>query len=185
MAPSQRIEPVTPPYTPEAQKLFDLVMPEGMEPLALFRTLAVSPRILSRFMRSGILDKGPVEIRDRELVIHRTTARCRCEYEWGVHVNAFARPIGLSEEIIAATVSEAWDAAIWTPRQAALVRLCDELHETASISKGLWDSLQEHFSPEQIIELIYTVGCYHTVSFFANGLGLQGEAFGERFPESR
>ena len=73
---AQRIQPLVPPYAPEIQKLFDVVMPPGMDPLLLFRTLATNPRIFPRFMKAGVLDRGPVEIRDRELVIHRTTARC-------------------------------------------------------------------------------------------------------------
>ena len=93
-----RIAPLDPPYEPDTQKLFDRVMPEGMDPLLIFRTLATNPRIFPRFMRAGVLDRGPVDIRDRELVIHRTTALCRAEYEWGVHVTAFARPLGLSDE---------------------------------------------------------------------------------------
>ncbi len=177
-----RIAPLDPPYDDATQKLFDLVMPEGMEPLQLFRTLATSPRVFSRFMRAGVLDRGPVEIRDRELVIHRTTARCRSEYEWGVHVTAFARPLGLSEEWIRATVTAGPDDPIWTPAQAALVRLCDELHDTSGISDALWKELRGHFSEEQLLELIYTVGMYHAVSFLTNGLGLEPEAFGERFP---
>ncbi len=35
-------------------------------------------------------------IRDREIVIDRTCARCGNEYEWGVHVAAFAEAAGLS-----------------------------------------------------------------------------------------
>ena len=178
----QRIAPIDPPYPPEIQKLFDLVMPEGVEPLRLFRTLATSGRIFPRFMRAGVLDRGPVEIRDRELVIHRTTARCHSEYEWGVHVNAFARPLGLPEELIRATVTGRWDDPLWSPAQSALIRLCDELHETCSISDPLWTELERHFSQEQLLELIYTVGLYHTVSFFTNGLRIQLEEFGERFP---
>ncbi len=176
------IAPLDPPYPPETQELFDLVMPEGMEPLRLFRTLATNPRIFSRFMRAGVLDRSPVEIRDRELVIHRTTARCRSEYEWGVHVNAFARPLGLSEEVIRATATASWDDPVWSPAQSALVRLCDELHESACISNALWGELEKHFSREPILELIYTVGVYHTVSFLTNGLRLELEEFGERFP---
>ncbi len=178
-----RIAPLDPPYDAATQKLFDLVMPEGMEPLQLFRTLATNPRIFPRFMRAGVLDRGPVAIRDRELVIHRTTARCRSEYEWGVHVTAFARPLGLSDEWIRATVASGPDDPIWTPAQAALVRLCDELHDTSGISAALWKELRGHFSEEQLLELIYTVGMYHAVSFLTNALGLEPEAFGERFPD--
>lgn len=180
----QRIAPLDPPFASEIQKLFDLVMPEGMEPLGLFRTLATNGRIFPRFMRAGVLDRGPVEIRDRELVIHRTTARCRSEYEWGVHVNAFARPLGFSEEMIRGTVAANADDALWAPVQRALIRLCDDLHETSSISNELWEELCQHFSSDQLIELIYTVGIYHTVSYLTNGLRIDLEEFGERFPRT-
>jgi len=179
--PAPRIAPSEPPYAPETRKLFDLVMPEGMDPLLLFRTLARSERIFPRFMRAGVLDRGPVEIRDRELVIHRTTARCGAEYEWGVHVAAFARPLGMSAAWTHATRHADADDPIWTPPQAALVRLCDELHDTQRISDPLWEELCRHFSEEQLLELIYTVGMYHAVSFLVNGLALPNEPFGERF----
>jgi 4-carboxymuconolactone decarboxylase len=178
-----RIAPVDPPYRSETQELFDLVMPVGMEPLALFRVMARSERLLPRFMRSGVLDRGPVPARDRELVIHRTTARCGAEYEWGVHVNAFGRPLALGEDLLRATIcGDASDPA-FDARQAALVRLCDELHETATLGDEAWEALREHFDELQILELIYTVGLYHTVSFLVNGLGLENEAFGARFDE--
>jgi alkylhydroperoxidase family enzyme len=134
-------------------------------------------------MRAGVLDRGPVAIRDRELVIHRTTARCRSEYEWGVHVNAFARPLGCAEEWIRGTVAASADDPLWSPAQSALIRLCDELCETSSISDELWEELCTHFTADQLIELIYTVGVYHTVSYLTNGLRIDLEEFGERFPE--
>jgi alkylhydroperoxidase family enzyme len=177
-----RVAPLDPPYDAETRKLFDLVMPEGMEPLKLFRTLATNRRIFPRFMRAGVLDRGPLELRDRELVIHRTTARCRSEYEWGLHVAAFGRPLGFSEEMIRATVTAGADDPIWSPSQAALVRLCDELHDTATISDELWDEICRHFTTEQRVELVYLVGLYHAVSFLTNGLRIDLEEFGERFP---
>ena len=177
-----RIAPLDPPYSAETQKLFDLVMPEGVEPLRLFRTIATTQRIFPRFMKAGVLDKGPVDIRDREIVIHRTTALCRSEYEWGVHVTAFARPLGFSDELIRASVTAAADDPIWTPAQSALVRMCDELHETQTISDELWETLSEYFTSDQLVELVYLVGIYHTVSFLTNGLRIELEEFGERFP---
>ncbi len=157
-------------------------MPDGMEPLLLFRTLAMNPRIFPRFMRAGVFDRGPVPIRDRELVIHRTTARCGSEYEWGVHVTAFARPLGLDQAWTDATVLAPVDDPRWTPREAALVRLCDELHETSDLSEEAWGALRAEFDDGQIVELIYTVGLYHAVSFLTNALRLPLESFGARFP---
>ena len=178
-----RITPQDPPYSDKTQKLFDLAMPEGMEPLSLFRVMARSERLLPRFMKAGVLDRGPVPIRDREIVIHRTTARCEAEYEWGVHVNAFGRPLELGEDVLRAIVhGDATDPAFDT-RQACLVRLCDELHDTSTLGSEVWDQLRLHFDEIQILELIYTVGMYHTVSFLVNGLDLENEAFGARFSE--
>ncbi len=178
-----RIAPLDPPYTEETRRLFDLAMPEGMEPLSLFRVLAQSERLLPRFMRAGVLDKGPVPIRDREIVIHRTTARCQAEYEWGVHVNAFGRPLGLGDAVLRATVfGDAMDPA-FDERQSVLVQLCDELHDTSTIRAETWMKLGEFFDDQQRMELIYTAGFYHMVSFLVNGLDLEPETFGATFAE--
>jgi len=178
-----RIAALEPPYDDRTQQLFDLAMPEGMEPLSLFRVMARSERLLPRFMRAGVLDRGPVPIRDRELVIHRTTARCSAEYEWGVHVNAFGRPLELGDDVLRAIVRGEADDPAFDERQACLIRLCDSLHDTARIPDELWTALQSHFEELQILELIYTVGMYHTVSFLVNGLDLENEPFGARFAE--
>ena len=178
-----RISPVEPPYSESTQKLFDLAMPEGMEPLSFFRVMARSERLLPRFMRAGVLDRGPVAIRDREVVIHRTTALCQAEYEWGVHVSAFGRPLELGEDVLKAIVCGDANDPAFDEKQATLIRLCDELHETSKLCKETWEGLVKHFDELQILELIYTVGMYHTVSFLVNGLDLDNEAFGARFSE--
>ena len=43
---NQRLKPVEPPYSPELIHEFEKMMPPGMEPIILFRTLAHNPRIL-------------------------------------------------------------------------------------------------------------------------------------------
>jgi alkylhydroperoxidase family enzyme len=178
-----RIAPLAPPYPASVRQLFDLVMPEGMEPLELFRVLARSERLFPRFMRAGVLDRGPVPIRDREIVIHRTTARCGAEYEWGVHVAAFGRPLGLGEDVLRATLGGAADDPAFDARQSALVRMCDELHDSSTLSAEGWAGLREHFDELQILELLYTAGMYHSVSFLCNALDLAPEAFAARFTE--
>ena len=82
----------------------------------------------------------------------------------------------------AASVSGSFEDP-FDPRQAALVQLCDELHDTSTVTDATWSLLREHFDELQILELIYTVGLYHLVSFLVNGLGLENEAFGARFSE--
>src|ERR1700683_2158814 len=97
-----RIAPLEPPYDPDMKQTLERWMPPGatVEPLALFRTLAVHPELMSRMrpLGSGILGHGRITPRDREIVIHRTCARAGAEYEWGVHAVAFAQAVGLTQQ---------------------------------------------------------------------------------------
>ncbi|TWT15655.1 carboxymuconolactone decarboxylase family protein [Reyranella sp. CPCC 100927] len=178
-----RIAPLEPPYPAEAQAAFDRIMPPDMTPLVLFRTLATCPRIWEKFRAGSLLDKGPVPLRLREIVIDRVCARCGNAYEWGVHVAIFAERVELTAEQQRATVRDGADAACWAEDERAAIRLADELHDTAAISDGLWTTLRVHFSDAQILELIALCGFYRTVSYFCTGLRLPQEPWAARFPD--
>src|SRR3546814_18743189 len=81
-----RLEPLSPPFDPAAAE----VLAQMPADLALFRTVAHNPRVLSRWRGGGLLDKCSVSLRQREIVILRTTARLGAEYEWGGPVAPFA-----------------------------------------------------------------------------------------------
>ena len=177
-----RVEPVPPPFPPELQAVFDHILPSGVPPLALFTTLARVPRIYDRFRAGSLLDRGPISLRQREIVINRTCARCGCVYEWGVYVAFFAQRVALTPEQIRATVRGDAEDSAWSDEERLLIRMVDELHDSATLSDEVWDALAATFSVEQIFELIALVGFYHTVSFFANGLRLAPEPYGVPFP---
>jgi alkylhydroperoxidase family enzyme len=179
-----RMQPVDPPYDPDVAETLGRMMPPGVEPLKLFRTVAHNPAILERFRKIGayILNFGQIEPLEREIVIHRTTARNGCEYEWGVHAVAFGRPLGLTDQQLRATVHGDADDAAWSPRQALLVRLVDELHDTGTVPDALWSKLAAEWEPAQLVELVATVGFYHLVSFSANAFGVEREEYAEQFP---
>ena len=164
-----RIAPLDAPYAPGIQQAFDRVMPPGMEPLGLFRTLAHSPRVLQRLFAGNLLDSGTITLRERELIILRTCARCGCDYEWGVHKALFARAAELSAADIAATQAAA--------STELLLRVVDDLHDSASISDATWRELASSHQPDQILEIIALTGYYHTISFIANAMRVAPEPF--------
>ena len=125
---SPRVGPLAPPFAPELQAVFDKIMPAGVPPLALFTTLARVPRIYDRFRAGSLLDRGPVSLRHREIVIQRTCARCGCAYEWGVHAAFFADRAALTPEQVRATVRGVAKDAAWSEEETLLIRLVDELH---------------------------------------------------------
>jgi alkylhydroperoxidase family enzyme len=181
MSSSARIDPATAPFAPAIQSELERVMPEGTAPLVLFTTLARNPRVFQRFMAGGLLDKGSIGLREREIMIDRTTARCGSEYEWGVHVMFFAAKAKLTQDEIRATERGRADDPVWSRREGLIIRLADALHETATVGDGLWSELKGEFSDEQLLELIVVAGFYHTVSFLTNALRLPFEADAARF----
>ena len=82
----------------------DAIM-RGAPPLVLFLTIARDRRLFFKFFNSGLLDRGNLTIRDREIVIDRVTASCGAEYEWGVHVSVYGDKAGLTEAQIASLVN--------------------------------------------------------------------------------
>ena len=181
MSPS-RIPPLAEPWPGDVADELSAMMPPGVPPLALFRILARSPRILRKIRASNLLDRGPLERRERELVILRTCARCRSEYEWGVHAAVFARRFGLSDAEIAGSLRADWRDPLWSERDRLLIRLVDELHEQSTLCDELWQALRPLWSDEQLIEVIVLAGFYHTISFVTNALTIPLEGSAERFP---
>lgn len=179
-----RIAPLEPPYAEEIGTILTAMMPPGIPPLKLFRTLAHNPRVLGKIRASNLLDRGSLDRRDREIVILRTTARCGSEYEWGVHVAFFAGRVGLGDAEVAATVRRDGGPQAWNERDATLVRLVDELHDTARVSDALWRDLRRHFREDQLVELVVLVGFYHTIAYVTNGFAVQLEDGAPRFPEA-
>ena len=176
-----RIAPETPPFSKDIADALARIMPHGVPPLVLFTTLARNPRVFQRVMAGGLLDKGSITLRERELVIDRTTARCGSEYEWGVHIAFFAEWAGLTPAEIAAIVNGAPDDPLWSPREQLILRLVDSLHETNTAHETLWTALKTEFSDEQLIEFVVLTGFYHTISFVTNALAIPLEENAARF----
>jgi len=178
-----RVAALEPPYAPEIQEQFDRIM-RGAPPLMLFRTIASSPRAWEKFRAGGLLDRGPLSLREREIVIDRTCARTSCEYEWGVHVAAFAEAAHLTEQQVRATVLEDAGASCWSAAEQALIAAVDALHDRATLSDAEFKALAAHYGDAKIFEIILLCGFYRTVSYFANGLDLPLEQKAARFPKA-
>ncbi|WP_291868412.1 carboxymuconolactone decarboxylase family protein [Bradyrhizobium sp.] len=178
-----RLAPLQPPYPPETQQQFERIM-RGAPPLLLFRTIAVSPRAWEKFSAGGLLDRGPLTLREREIVIDRTCARTGCEYEWGVHVSAFAAAARLTDAQVRATVLGEANDPCWSEAEQALISAVDALHLRATLDDTEFAALSVHYDEAKILEIMLLCGFYRTVSYLANGLALPLEAKAARFPAS-
>jgi alkylhydroperoxidase family enzyme len=178
---SARISAAAPPLEPEMQGAIDAIM-RGAPPLLLFTTMARDRRLFFKFFNSGLLDRGHLTIRQREIVIDRVTASCGAEYEWGVHVTVYAAKAGLTEAQITSLVTGGPDDDCWADEDRVLIRLCDGLQRDCAVDDDIWRQLTSLHSDEAILELLMLAGTYRTVSYLVNGLRLPLEPGARRFP---
>ncbi|HJP74419.1 MAG TPA: carboxymuconolactone decarboxylase family protein [Pseudonocardiaceae bacterium] len=172
-----RIPPVLAPYG-EAGDLLRRMMP-GEEPIALFRTYARNLPLAEAAHGWGSyqLSRGlSIGLREREILIDRTCARCGCEYEWGVHIARFAGKAGLTaDQIVSLTSGSSADPCWSDERDRVLLDAADSLHEGNDIDDELWARLAGQFGPEQLLDVLMLCGWYHAISFTARATRLAPE----------
>ena len=162
----------------------DRTMPPGAEPLSLFRTIGRSPRAWSKFAGGSLLDRGPLSLREREIVIDRTTARCGCDYEWGIHVRLFGERAGLSQAQIDDTARPTIDPSLWTGAESVLLETVDRLLDKKSLGDSEYDALATHYSEAQILEIIQLIAFYHGVALICGAFDLAPEPGMPTLPSS-
>ena len=182
-----RIAPLQPPYPPEVADQLAGMSPPGHEPIALFRTFAKNlpmTQAMSSWGRHELGRTFAVGMREREIVIDRTCARCGAEYEWGVHVAHYAERVGLtSAQVTSLTVGGFGDACWTSDRDRLLIRLVDALHDHADIGDDLWALLDRQFTELQLLDLLLLCGWYHAISYVARGARVELEPWAPRFTD--
>jgi alkylhydroperoxidase family enzyme len=182
-----RIEPLSPPYEPEVVQQLAAMMPPGVPPILLFRTFARNFPMTQAMHGWGSYELSKhlsLSLREREIVIDRTCARCRAEYEWGVHVMFFAERAGLSTEQVASlTRGDPSDSCWDQERDRLLINAVDALHTGADIDDHLWTRLSAVFTEEQLLDLTMLTGWYHAISFTANAARVALEPGAPRFAD--
>jgi 4-carboxymuconolactone decarboxylase len=184
-----RIAPLQPPYTPEQDALLKKITPPAApEVLALFRVLAVNPKLLERMPGWGgylLGSSASLSLRDREVVINRVCARCGAEYEWGVHVTAFGKAAGFTDADNAVIADSLSGGKGLANRDRLLVRLVDELHDSSTVSDALWEELAALWTEPQLIELLMLAGWYHAISYVCNVARVPLERWAARWPQAK
>lgn len=178
------LKPIESPFDPEIKIVLDNY-PQGKDGyiLKLFRVFANSVRFLKGKGVVNLLDnESPLSLREREIIILRTTANKDCEYEWGVHAAIFPKAAELTEEQVFATRLGGPDSVCWSPQDALLIKCVDDLCKHSKIQDNAYSHFQEYWNLQQQLEILAICGNYHTVSFAANTARVELEEFGARFP---
>jgi alkylhydroperoxidase family enzyme len=134
--------------------------------------LAHHPALAKAFftLNGHLLRATTLTPRLRELVILRMAFLRQSSYEWAQHV-FLARDAGLTDHEIAWI---AWgpEAPVWDELDASVLRAVGELDRDGFIADETWAVLVEHFSAQQILDVIFTAGAYTTIAWMVESLGV-------------
>ena len=184
---SPRIAPLEPPYAADVASALSRIHPSdsSREPLKLFRTMLRSLRLcdpMFAFARYMLSRNTGYDLRTRELVIDRVSARCGCEYEWSVHMALYGEKAGINSKQAYSLVHGDWTDACWTDEDRNTLRFVDELHDHGRVSDATWAAMRVRFSDATMIELLVLAGWYHAIVYLASNARVELESFAHRFP---
>jgi alkylhydroperoxidase family enzyme len=183
------IAPLDPPFPDAVAQRLESMMPAGVPPIRLFRTFVKNLPMAEGMSSWGsyyLSKQLSLTMRDREIVIDRTAARCGCEYEWGVHVAFFADRVGFTPEQVSSIAHGQPTDACWDrDHERLLITAIDSLHEHATISDSLADALAAEFDESQLLDLYLLAGWYHAISYAANAARVECEDGAPRFADVR
>ncbi|MFF7476888.1 carboxymuconolactone decarboxylase family protein [Streptomyces sp. NPDC008092] len=167
-----RIEPLSPPYGEGAREALELL---GHSPVQLFRVWARRPELARSIAGWGsyyFSRRSALTLRQRELVIDRTTVLCGADYEWAVHVAGFAEKAGLDAAQLASLAKGSPADDCWHTADRAVLEAVDELHATFDLSDDTWANLVAVADEDAALDLVLVCGWYHAVSFAVRALRL-------------
>ncbi len=168
--------PLVPPDSddPVVAEVFERFAREGREPIALYRALAHTPKLLRAYsgLAAALRYEAETPRALRELVILRTAQLTSSEYEWAHH-----RKMALAEGVPEGHLSELerWRGSdAFDERERAALRLAEEVHEL-KVSGETFDELRRLFSEGEAVELVMLASTYQAVARMLQALDLEVE----------
>lgn len=136
-------------------------------------TLVHHPELTRAYLtfNAHLLVSSTLSPRVREVALLRAVRVRPCQYLWDHHV-PIAQRAGLTDaEIDAIRTGDPQD-----PVDALVVRAVDELNESNTLGDQTWSALRDRFDERQVMDLIFTIGCYQLLGAAVNVFGIQPEA---------
>jgi len=129
--------------------------------LNIFRMMAHAEANMIPAMRfaNSILHKQKLSHVNRELLILQVAHIEGGEYEWRQHV-PIALGVGVTQPQIDALGRGDYSSAVFNEAERALLAFSREVVENVRVGDAVFTGAKKHFSDQEIVESIFTIGCY-------------------------
>ena len=130
-------------------------------PLNIFRMMAHAQTSFRPLLRLGtsILSQQKLSGKLRELAILRVAQLSPARYEWIQHV-PIGKMVGVSDAQIAALERDDIVASCFAPDEQTVLQFTSELVRDVRPTERVFAEVAQRFSPQEIVELILTIGYY-------------------------
>jgi len=112
---------------------------------------------------TAILSAQDLSASNRELLILQVANLQGGAYEWHQHV-PIAQSVGISDGKIDALAQNQPDSDVFEAAETALLHFGRQVIENVRVDDDVFAAMQAHFSEQEIVEAILTIGFYMTMA---------------------
>ena len=130
----------------------------------VLRTFAHHPALANAFspLNFHLLSENTLPVKLRQIAIMRTAWITGATYMWSSHLNTSMR-LGLSDDMFR-PIQRGADDPYFTEFERVLIRATEDLVNEHEISNANWDALAAEWNEQQLLDFMFTVGCYAMVA---------------------
>jgi alkylhydroperoxidase family enzyme len=178
--PAPRLAPVQPEQYTEATREFFGQWTGGFfkdaDQNPVLRTLAHHPALANAFsaLNVQLLSANTLPVKLRQIAIMRTAWICQSTYMWSSHLNT-SRLCGLGPDMYGPLQRGANDP-YFSEFERVVIRATEELVQDHVVGEANWQALAAEWNEQQLLDFLFTVGCYAMVAGVMRSTGVQREA---------
>lgn len=139
----------------------------------VLRTFAHHPVLANAFspLNVHLLSTNTLPVKERQIAIMRTAWLTKATYMWSSHLNT-SRVCGLSDEMYA-PIQHGPDDPYFSDFERVVMRATEDLVRDHEVSEANWTALREQWDEKQILDFLFTVGCYVMVAGVMRSTGAE------------
>lgn len=136
-------------------------------------TFARHPDLANAFspLNIHVLSANTLPVKLRQIAIMRAAWLCKATYLWSSHLQTSQR-CGLSPEMFG-PIQRGPDDPYFTAFERTVMRATDELVLDRTVSDESWAALKAEWSDKQVLDFLFTVGCYVMVAGVMRSTGAE------------
>lgn len=139
----------------------------------VLRTFAHHPALANAFspLNVHLLSNNTLPVKQRQIAIMRVAWITKATYMWSSHLNT-SKLCGLTDEMYGPIQRGAADP-YFTDFERVVIQATEELVRDQKIGDSNWSALMAEWDEKQMLDFLFTVGCYTMVAGVMRSTGAE------------